>query len=429
MIRQPSSLQSVVENRLCTGCGACAAMAPDMIRMRETDDENRRPHMVRPLPRAVEKGILAACPGSGSTCGGTDSSRPDSTAPASRLEAAWGPVLEVWEGHAADADIRFRGSSGGATTALALFAMERLGFHGTLHVKARKDAPTLNEAAISTDRAMLMEGTGSRYAPASVCDKLPAVTDAPAPCVVVGKPCDIAGTRRLARLDKALNTRVGLTISIFCAGTPSHRGTRKLLNKLSPWRPGVLERLQYRGNGWPGDMRATWRLNDGTVSEQATSYADGWNTILQKTRQWRCHVCEDHTGEQADISIGDPWQNAPTDGDHGSSLIVARTERGRRILHAARMSGYLVMEKRDPEVLFAAQPNLFATKGAVWGRSLALRLSGLAAPAMTRAGLHCWLALPLKTKVTSIAGTFKRIWTKRLHRRKTLAWLGGSRQS
>lgn len=413
MIKQPSSLQDIIQNRLCSGCGACAAMAPHSIEMRETEDENRRPDIRQNIQKNLERAIINACPGA-------SSSNSDMSSDVSR---AWGPVFDVWEGFAADEVIRYQGSSGGAVTALSLFALEALNYSGVLHVKARKDQPTLNEAALSTDRTELLEGSGSRYAPASVCDRLDLISSAADKCVLVGKPCDVAGAAAVAAHDLKVAKNLGLTISIFCAGTPSHEGTKALLTALAPNGKANLAALKYRGNGWPGEMEATWQDEAGSIQVKSTSYADGWGNILQKYRQWRCHTCADHTGETADISVGDPWQTPPDGVAHGKSLIVVRTKRGEEIMRRAIAAGYIVAEPRSPEILFAAQPNLFVTKGAVWARSVVTGLLGRGAPAPRRDSFACWLQLPLKAKAQSFLGTAKRVFTKKLYQRKQINWL------
>ena len=43
----------------------------------------------------------------------------------------------------------------------------------------------------------------------------------------------------------------GITIGIFCAGTPSSQGTLDLLEKQGI-DPRTVEEIRYRGNGWPG---------------------------------------------------------------------------------------------------------------------------------------------------------------------------------
>lgn len=405
------NLEDILANRLCNGCGACAAMVPDAIEMGETQTEARRPIIKLPLMREEEQKILSNCPGANANLPKTDSDI---------VGAAWGPVLEIWEGYAADEEICHKGSSGGAVTALALFCIEEENYSGALHVKADTVNPTLNKASLSKSRAELMTGAGSRYAPASVCDVLSEVSDANNSCVVIGKPCDIAGTNAVAKSDQKVRQNLGLTISIFCAGSPSHSGTKALLKELKPEGAESLISIKYRGEGWPGEMEALWETHTGQRASAVTSYSDGWGSILQKHRQWRCHTCADHTGEFADISVGDPWQNPPETAEHGTSLIVVRTERGRRILQAAIQAGYIQAKPSDRSVLFDAQPNLFTTKGAVWGRSFMMRLLGLAAPTLTTASFRCWLRLSTTAKTQSFLGTLKRIYQKKLYRPQEL---------
>lgn len=410
---QLSSLQDIVTNRLCTGCGACAALAPGFVTMQETMDENRRPRTIQPMSDEQEDRLVASCP----------SVNTPQTDQSSMLSQAWGPVLEVWEGYAADEEIRFKGSSGGVVSALSLAAMESAGFSGVLHVKASQKEPTQNEASLSANRQQLLEGAGSRYAPASVADRLDLVAEAGGACVVVGKPCDIKGVQAVAAQDRLVAQNLGLAISIFCAGTPNQKGTEVLLEHLGVPKDANLADLRYRGHGWPGQMKAAWLTSDGRSEESATSYSDGWGNVLQKHRQWRCLTCADHTGEVADLSVGDPWQRPLSEHEAGRSLIIVRTERGRAMLKRAITAGHIVAELRQPDILFDAQPNLFATKGAVWGRRLMQRLSGRATLPLRPDSFHCWRQLPFKAKVQSLAGTLKRIVRRKLYRKKTVAWL------
>src|SRR5690606_25501257 len=133
------------------------------------------------------------------------------------MTAAWGPVIEVWEGSAADEALRFSGSSGGAASALAAYAMEQEGFAATLHIAAREDVPYLNETVLSRSRQELLARTGSRYAPASPCDGLNLIEESQAPCVFIGKPCDVAATAKARAIRSRLDEKLGLSIAMFCA--------------------------------------------------------------------------------------------------------------------------------------------------------------------------------------------------------------------
>lgn len=70
---------------------------------------------------------------------------------------------------------------------------------------------------------------------------------------------------------------------------------------------------------------------------------ESWG-FLQKYRPYRCHLCPDGTGEFADISCGDPWYREIKEHETGYSLALARTQRGREILHAAIDAGYAVLK-------------------------------------------------------------------------------------
>ncbi len=405
------TFEDVAKQQLCCGCGACAAADPDRYEMRDAPAFGRRPFSkadADPTNGQADPD-LDLCPGVRLEHT-FDESDPAYDAD---LRPAWGPVLEVWEGYAADPDIRFAGSSGGAATALALHCLEREGMHGVLHTGPRDDKPYLNTTVLSSTRDELLARTGSRYAPASPCEGLPWIEAAPAPCVFIGKPCDAAATAALARKRPALADKLGLNIAFFCAGTPSTNATRMLLKKVGVEDPDSIKSLRYRGNGWPGMWTVRWTDTDDNAHEKQLTYAESWD-FLQRHRQWRCYICPDHTGEFADIAVGDPWYRPVEAGEPGKSLIVARTER--RVLHAAADAGAVVLETRDASLLPRSQENLLSTRGRLFGQLLALRLAG--APRPDYQGFptrRFWNAhLDAKSKLQSVIGTLKRIKRKRL---------------
>lgn len=405
-------IADVVERRLCTGCGACAYVDPGL-RMVDDLDVGRRP-----LGRS--RAGLAVCPGIGLAHGAPPAGvLPD-------LMAGWGPVRAVYEGHAADPEIRFLASSGGASTALALFAVESAGMHGVLHIRARRDVPWLNETVLSRTREELVVATGSRYAPASPCDGLGRIENAPAPCVFIGKPCDVAAAHLAARRNAKLDEKLGLSIAIFCAGTPSTSATLDLVRRLGISDAHSVESVRYRGRGWPGLFRA--RRGELEVTD---TYARSWHA-LQSRRQWRCYVCADHTGEFADVAVGDPWYREIPEGEAGRSLVLARTERGQALVERAVAAGYLVLEPADPGILAASQPELLKTRGAIWGRIWATRLLGVAAPRYRGMPMlrFWWSELSAREKLGSVAGTLRRVFRKRLrHRLAVVPFRGAAAES
>jgi coenzyme F420 hydrogenase subunit beta len=407
MSRLPDVI-AVADRHMCSGCGVCAYLAPESYEMVDTLRGGRRPLKLLDTTsgRERETQALSACPGR--------SLEHEGPLPAAHMEglgSAWGPVLEMWEGHASDPEIRHAGSSGGVATALGLHCLEAEGMSGVLHTAAREDVPLLNRTVMSSSRAELLAASGSRYAPASPCEGLGEIEGSSTPCVFIGKPCDVAGAAAASRLRPRLAERLGLTIAVFCAGTPTTQGTLEAVRVLGI-NPDDVESVRYRGMGWPGRFNA--RAKDGR--EASLSYEQSWGEILQRHRQWRCMICADHTGEFADIAVGDPWYQ-PTADDPGRSLVLVRTERGRRLLHAALDAGAVDLEPVRPDVLPRSQPNLVRTRGAVWGRLVTMGALGLARPRYRRLPMfRSWLALDRREKVRSTAGTAKRVLVRSMYR-------------
>ena len=397
--RKIRGIDDVVDYQLCAGCGACAFLQPDVIQMGDDLASGRRPQV---QTGADTDRALAACPGVSLT---HDRAQWDSGwLPA--VADDWGPVLAVWEGHATDEEIRFRGSSGGAASALALWALERGDCSGVLHTRAKKDVPYLNESTISRNRGDLLEASGSRYAPASPCDGLAELVEQPGPGVLIGKPCDVAGAAMASAVDPGLRESLDLTIAIFCAGAPSSQATLEYVRANLGADPEEIASVRYRGNGWPGEFVA--ESKNGTAHH--SSYAESWGEI-QAGRPWRCRICPDHSGEFADVSVGDPWHTPPEPGEAGRSLVIARTLRGKRAIERAIADGYLQLEPVDADLIGASQVELDQVRSKVFGRVLAMRIAGIPSPSFRGLSLfRQWLRkLGLREQLRSVLGTLARL--------------------
>jgi coenzyme F420 hydrogenase subunit beta len=289
---------------------------------------------------------------------------------------------------------------------------------GVLHTAARKDVPYLNETVMSFCRDELFARTGSRYSPASPVEGLDKIITSAKPCVFIGKPCDVAGMQRARKIRPELDQKLGLAIAFFCAGTPSTQGTLDLLKNNGVADPSSVKSLRFRGQGWPGLWTVHFMDCEGGEEVRQMTYADSWG-FLQKYRQWRCYICPDHTGEFADIAVGDPWYRKVQDGEPGKSLIIARTKRGLKTVMAAADAGYLVLEANEADLLPRSQPNLLAARGALWARLWVLRLFGAAVPSFSGFPLfRFWLLnLSFRAKLRSVLGTSKRVFVKRLRQR------------
>jgi len=401
LFRQIRSIQDVVDWGLCTGCGACYYACSK----RGVSLVNIETVGIRPRFDAAQcagcKECLSICPGYHVDAGSAEGEHADATEGDHEI----GPALEIWEGYAADPEIRYRGSSGGLLSALALYCLEKEGMEFVLHTAADETEPWINKTVQSRNRSEILARTGSRYAPASPCDELHLIEESARPCVFIGKPCDTAAVAMLREKRPALDRNLGLVLTFFCAGTPSTKGTLGLMKSLDV-NPQKVASVHYRGDGWPGRFRVTSGNGGG---QKSFSYLESWSR-LSHDRPFRCHLCPDGLGRVADISCGDAWERFGNGQDSGRSVAVVRTRKGQEILHRAMAARYVDLETVGATAIPAGQPSQINRNREVFGRLLAMRLLMVPAPKFTGFSLfRSWMRLPFLRRARTILGTARRL--------------------
>ena len=402
-------INDVAAWRLCVGCGACVPVCPDKkVKLLDIYHDG-----IRPFINTEECDTCSDCI---EVCPGINYSHEQNEKETSilrGLQKKFGPILEIFEGYATDKALRYAGSSGGAASALSLYCLEKLHMYGVLHIGADTKYPWRNTTILSKNRNELLRNTGSRYSPASPCDGLDKILAAPQPSVFIGKPCDIKALRNVQMKNRELLNKTGVAIGIFCAGTPSTDATLDLLKKHDITIDSLAE-LRYRGNGWPGNT--TVRQKGEKEPSISLTYYDSWG-FLNNYRPFRCYLCPDGTAEFADISCGDPWYREPKENEDGYSLVIVRTDKGRKIVHDAMNAGYITLKRVPPQTAEQSQRNLLRKRGAIAGRLFTMKLFGLPTPELKGFSLSVnWLSLPLLDKIRSVFGTARRIIQRRYFR-------------
>lgn len=396
-------IQDVVEHRLCVGCGACAYASRGSVEMHHVFDEGWRPRWTVELTGEVERRCADVCPVIDFASPGLD--RDENDLSVACREAGLGPVRRIWEVHANDADLRFRGASGGALSALAVHGLGE-GCGGVLHVAQSETSPFRNETVLSRSRDELLARTGSRYSPTKLCADLELLEGADGPCILIGQPSEVAGLHGLMERETDLQEKIAVTMSFFCAGAPAARGTWDLIRSRG-LDPRSVRQIRYRGRGWPGHFAVRVDGEEDPVLEM--TYAESWS-FVQSYRTWGVHLWPDGAGEAADVSCGDPWYREIEPGEPGSSLVIARTERGEAFVERAIEAGALSAAPISWEQVRDSQTNLLDKKANMPGRYRAMRLLGLRAPRYSNYGLAAlWSRLPLVRRARIVLGTMRRL--------------------
>ena len=169
--------------------------------------------------------------------------------------------------------------------------------------------------------------------------------------------------------------------------------------------PDRIEKLRFRGAGWPGRFEVT--MEDGTIARDL-SYMESWS-YLAKYRTYRCMICPDGLGERADIACGDSWHRTADIGGPGISLAIARTGKGHDILLEAQKAGYVKLNEVSSKEVKLAQ-GLIERRRECFGRVLAMKLLFIPTPKMK--GFHLfknWWSLPIIRRVRTVVGSIRRL--------------------
>ena len=397
-------LARVLRGQLCSGCGGCAALAPSKISMTVSPAGYNRPVQTGALTAEEESRFAAICPGVGLK----------QSAEGRKDHPLWGPLIAVRSGHASDPDLRHNASSGGVLSAVLIHLIETGAVEFVLQVAADPAHPLGNLTVISRTAAEVFAAAGSRYSPSSPLAGLEAHLVPGRRFAFVGKPCDVAALRALARYDSRIDACIPYMISFFCAGIPSLKGAEEIVHKLGVELAQVTA-FRYRGDGWPGFATAT--LTDGNTRRM--SYNDSWGGILTGHIQFRCKICPDGTGGFADLVCADAWHCDEAgyplfDEGDGISLIVSRTAKGENLLASAMTAGVIQAEPLPVAQIAAMQPGQAGRKKILLARLLALWV--LFRPRPSYRGFHLGRAAcmaGLAKNLRNFLGTGRRILLKR----------------
>jgi coenzyme F420 hydrogenase subunit beta len=331
-----------IDSRVCTQCGACVSICP-----LESIAANARGVSLQ--GECIECGLCYDyCPGR-ETDFTALSERHLGSAPKDPL---LGHHRRVSVAQAVSAEVRERGSSGGAVTALLLHLLETDEIQGALGVTNDSERPWEPRPALLIEREEIMAAAQSKYRVVSLAATLRAARRQPGAFAVVGLPCHVHGLRRLQRVG-SYRAKFPLAIGLFCGFNLLPDATDHLIAKAGLNKQQVVD-LQYRGGPWPGGLLV--RTTDGQqrfIPKHSYAYVN----LAYSPR--RCLTCPDLTNELADIAVGDCWLEEYSG---GWSTVICRSIQGEQVLRAAEEAAVLRVEDISREDLLRSHGHLFVYK-------------------------------------------------------------------
>jgi coenzyme F420 hydrogenase subunit beta len=354
------TIDQILKEHLCTGCGTCAGVCSNSAIVIQID---------------LEKGIYfpeinhEAC----SQCGNCLQVCPAAGIDHKKFNIALfgkepedirlGNYIGYYKGYAIDYDIRFNSSSGGLVTAILCYALEKGIIDGALVTQMRKDKPLVPRPFIAHTRDDIIEAARSKYCPVPANVAIKEILQSPKleKIAVVGLPCHIQGIRKAEKKVKKLQDSIVLHLGLICSHTDTFFMTNFVLKKYKIKRDDVIK-LDYRGKGWPG----SWTVQLRNKKELIIPYNKyiTWHNIWLSVPEG-CSLCTDVNSELSDISFGDLWLREYIDDNAGLSLAITRTHIGDEIIRQTSLQQKIKLDILNPNN-FLQDRNSYAKKcGAV----------------------------------------------------------------
>ena len=237
-----------------------------------------------------------------------------------------GNYKKSWFAYAESDKVREKAASGGVITALLSFLLKKGEIDGALVCRSIiVDGKVRPQFFIAEDENALLSAQGSKYIAVDFNqDALPLMREFKGKLAVVALPCDTTHLRHACENDTKLKHKIALVITLFCGHNSRNELTDMVARKLTPQNE-ALSSFRYRQGHWRGSLQA--EFDNGKQVEKPFSFFSIYQNLYFFSQQ-KCHHCNDHTGYNGDISVGDIWSLRMKENPIKHNAVITRTQAG-----------------------------------------------------------------------------------------------------
>lgn len=332
---QINNISHIANNALCTACGACAGICPSDAIAIITNTAGYLVAHISDDP-CIDCGKCAnICP-----------SNPENNPSIETEDIFHGICLAGYVGHAGDSTIRQRSQSGGVVTALLCYLLEQNVIEGAI-VNNLNPQTRRPQAVLALSKSEIVDACGSYYAQSSVVKTILENSDKITAAVVLG--CQAESLQLIREKYPNINLPK-YTIGLVCAGQNSGNMIDDLIEKNECDNKQISQfRFRDKCYGWPGDVHVTTPTKDYWLPKENR------HRLKQVYELHRCIACYDQMNVFSDIVCGDPWGISHKQQPEGHTVVIARTEAGKRLLENAVRDGAIVLEELSVDDILRGQ--------------------------------------------------------------------------
>jgi coenzyme F420 hydrogenase subunit beta len=238
--------------------------------------------------------------------------------------------------------IRYNSSSGGFCKSILCYLIDIKKVDAVIITRTgSKENPLKPETIITNKKKdIISTRTNSIYAPTNPLIILKN-TEKNKKYAFVGLPCHCKALKDMQK--KGLYKNIKLIISLFCCHTPKMGFTQEIL-KNQKINKKEVEKIEYRGNGWPGSF-TIYLKNGGKIHLESKKC---WSISYKYFRN-NCKKCN-LLAIYSDISVCDPWNLGFEKNDNkGKTLVLCNNKKSNILVREAEKLKYLKILKCSSE--------------------------------------------------------------------------------
>lgn len=342
------SIQDIVKNELCTGCGLCVSESEDAKMV-----WNEYGFLVPDISTEFNERAIKLCPfnpAPDQEVEDEDRLADIFLTSATRKDQCMGSYINIYVGYSKE--YRETSSSGG----IATYIFEQLLIQGIVnHLFIVKEVNGSCAYQWFDEAKKIKEISKTRYYPVTLEKLFKEIDNKDGEVAVSGVACFLKGIRLKQHYYPQYKKKIPFLIGIICGGLKSSFFSDYLAQKSGI--DGTYSKQQYRIKDYKSTASdySFGAYDNEKVFHQLKmrTVGDMWGSGLFKDNA--CDFCDDVTTELADISLGDAWIQPYNKDGRGTSVIVSRTALADKLILDGISNKELNVQELNQESFLASQ--------------------------------------------------------------------------
>lgn len=321
-----STLEKIVNEGYCVGCGGCAYISNTKMKLNEYGEYVPSENILKKEDDVLEKICPSLSPDLNESILANNLFSSDNS-----YDKTLGYYQKIFAAYVTEDNFREKGTSGGTTTWIVTELLRNGLIDGVIHVKEsfRKNfTDPFYKYGLSHTEDEIRIAAKTRYHVVEMSEVLALIKDTNKKYAFIGVPCMVKTIRRLQLVDIPLKTQIPFTISLVCGHLKSINWSLSL-----GWGAGVHPKnnakIQYRTKGKDIPARAyVFRIEDNkqNIIQKDSALVAGGKFNAGALMLKACEFCDDIIGETSDLTVGDAWLPRFEADDNGTNLLVIRNK-------------------------------------------------------------------------------------------------------